>query len=94
MKINNEEVSIEDLVTKINPRDNMIKNCGSNIYLSNQQIDILKGYGFIYENYSNVKSLIFALEEYLNNNLEEDNQELENIASQLAEFDYYYNTNK
>lgn len=94
MKINKEEVSIEDLVTKINPRDNRIQNCGNNIYLSNQQIDILKSYGFIYENYSNVKSLIFALEEYLNNNFEEDNQELENIASQLAEFDYYYNTNK
>lgn len=94
MKINNEEVTIEELVAIIKPRDNMLENHVNNYYLSKQQIDILKRYGFIYEQYPNVKSLIFALEEYLNNNLEEDNQELENIASQLAEFDYYYNTHK
>lgn len=94
MKINNEEVSIEELVARINPRDNMIQTRGNGYYLSNHQIDILKEYGFIYEQYPNVKSFIFAIEEYLNNNPEEDNEELEEIVSNLVEFDYYQNTNK
>lgn len=91
MKINNEEVSIEKLVTDLNPRANMIKSCGNDIYLSDIQINILKQYGFNYEKYSSVKSLIFDIEEYLNENYDE---ELDNVVSSLSEFNYYHNTNK
>ena len=91
MKINNEDVSIEKLVSDLNPRANMFKDCGNGIYLSVIQMSILKQYGFDYEKYSNIKSLIFDVEEYLNENYDED---LENIVSSLAEFDYYHNTNK
>lgn len=91
MRINNEEVSVEELVTKLNPRGNMIKDCGNGIYLSEPQIQILKQYGFLYEKYPNIKSLIFDIEEYLNENYEED---LENVATSLAEFAYYHDTNK
>ena len=91
MKINNEEVSIEELVSNINPRANMLKNCGNGIYLSDNQISILNQYGFNYEKYSNIKSLIFDIDEYLNENYEE---ELESILDSLSEFNYYHNTNK
>jgi len=91
MRINNEDVSIEELVNKLNPRDNIIKDCGNGIYLSQPQIEILKQYGFSYQKYSNVKSLIFDIEEYLNENYEED---LEEIVNSLSEFNYYHNTNK
>ena len=91
MRINNEEVSVEELVTKLNPRGNMIKDCGNGIYLSVPQIEILKQYGFEYEKYPNAKSLIFDIEEYLNENYEE---ELETVVESLAEFNYYNNTNK
>ena len=91
MRINNEEVSVEELVTKLNPRANMIKDCGNGIYLSDPQIEILKQYGFNYETYPNAKSLIFDIEEYLNENYEE---ELETVVESLAEFNYYNNTNK
>lgn len=91
MRINNEEVSVEELVTKLNPRNNMIKDCGNGIYLSEPQISILKQYGFNYEKYSNAKSLIFDIEEYLNENPEE---ELETVVETLSEFNYYHNTNK
>ena len=91
MKINHEEVSIEELVSNINPRANMFKDCGNGIYLSNNQIEVLNQYGFFYEKYSNIKSLIFDIEEYLNENYEED---LENVVTSLSEFDYYHNTNK
>lgn len=91
MKINNEEVSIEKLVESTNPRANLMKNCGNGIYLSDIQIQILNKYGFLYQNYSSIKSLIFDIEDYLNENYEED---LESVASSLSEFDYYHNTNK
>lgn len=91
MKINNKEVSIEELVEEIKPRDNMVKDCGNGIYLTDFQIETLKQYGFEYQKYANVKSLIFDIEEYLNESYEE---ELENIASSLSEFNYYHNTNK
>lgn len=94
MKINNEEVSIEKLVNDINPRANLMKNYGNDIYLSDSQISVLKQYGFKYEQYSNLKSLIFDIEEYLNENYTEELEELENVANSLSEFNYYHNTNK
>lgn len=94
MKINNEEVSIEKLVSDINPRANMMKNYGNDIYLSDNQIEVLKQYDFKYQNYSSLKSLIFDIEEYLNENYGEELEDLENVASSLAEFNYYHNTNK
>ena len=94
MKINNEEISIEKLVESTNPRENLMKYCGNDIYLSDIQIDILKQYGFLYQNYSNLKSLIFDIEEYLNENYDQELEDLENVANSLSEFNYYYNTNK
>lgn len=94
MKINNEEISIEELVNDLKPRDNMLKNYGNGIYLSDDQVEILNQYDFKYQNYPSLKSLIFDIEEYLNENYEEDLEDLENVASNLAEFDYYHNTNK
>jgi len=94
MKINNEEVTIEKLVNDLKPRDNMIKNYGNDIYLSDSQIEVLNQYDFKYQNYSSLKSLIFDIEEYLNENYGEELEDLENVASSLAEFNYYHNTNK
>lgn len=94
MKINNEEISLEELVKEINPRANMLKDCGNGIYLSNDQIEVLKLYGFSYQNYSNIKSLIFDIEEYINENSEQELEDLECVANSLSEFDYYHNTKK
>jgi len=94
MKINNEDISVEELVTKLNPRNNMFKDCGNRIYLSEPQIEILTQYGFNYQSYANLKSLIFDIEEYLNENYDQDLDDLENVVSSLSEFNYYHNTNK
>lgn len=72
----------------------MMKNYGNDIYLSDTQIEVLKHYNFQYENYPNLKSLIFDIEEYLNENYEQELEDLENIANSLSEFYYYHNTNK
>lgn len=94
MEINNKEVSIEELVSNLNPRANMLKKCGNGIYLTEDQQTILKQYGFDYEKYPNIKNLIFDLEEYLNENYDQDIEELESVANSLSEFNYYNNTNK
>ena len=44
-----------------------------------------------YLKYNNISSLIYDLEEILN---EEYNEELDKVSSELAEFNYYNNTNK
>ena len=94
MQIHNEEVSIEELLKKTNPREDIHKNCGKGIYLSNAQQEVLKNFGFSVEKYPNLKSLLFDIEEYLNENYDEDLEDLESVASALSEFNYYQNTNK
>lgn len=94
MRINNEEILLEKLVEEINPRNHLMEHLKNDIYLSQVQVDILKQYGFSYQKYSNVKSLILDIEDYLNYHYDEDLEELENVVSDLVEFDYYYNTNK
>lgn len=94
MRINDKEVSIEELVSDLNPRDNMIKNCGNGIYLNSEQQTILKQYGFDYEKYSNIQKLIFDIEDYLNDNYDQDIEDLESVANSLSEFNYYNNTKK
>lgn len=67
----------------------------NNLYLSNKQISILDKYNIDYKNKVDIKSLIFEVEEYINNNyLYEDLEDLEVLSNELSEFNYYYNTNK
>lgn len=93
MKINDKDISIEELVDELKPSTDFKEYCGNGIYLSKQDQEILKRYNFQYEKYSNIKSLIFDIEEYLNDNSGQM-EDLENVASYLSEFNYYHNTNK
>ena len=61
------------------------------IYLTDSEVNILKNNGFDVNKYSNVKELMFDLEEALEEN---ENDELDMILSSIAEFNYYHNTNK
>ena len=51
----------------------------------------IKEYGFDYNKYTDMKSLIFDINNYLE---EVEDEQLENILYELSEFDYYHNTNK
>lgn len=93
MKINNQEVSVDDLVSKLS-NDITFKKYGKNIYLSNNQVNILDKYQFNINNYSDISSLIFDIEEYLNDNTDLDLDDLESLSASLSEFNYYHNTNK
>ena len=92
MKINNKDISVEELVNNLNPRSNLANS--NFFYLSDNQLQILKKYGFIVENYTNVKTLIFDIENYLNDNYDNYPYDLEYVASGLSEYNYYHTTNK
>ncbi len=75
--------------------DNLDKNVPryrkNNIYLSDFQISVLKRFDIDYTKYNDIKSIIFEIEDILNN----DNvPELEKVSLELSEFNYYNNTNK
>lgn len=92
MKINNEEINLNKLIDDIYDNKNMIKMRGNGIYLSDNDVQTLKKYNINYERYSSLNSLIFEIEEILNEEVDAD--DLEQISSKLSELNYYNNTNK
>ena len=61
------------------------------LYLSVNQINILKRNNINYQNCTSVRQLIMLIEDEL---MYEDNEELENLSIELSDFDYYHNYNK
>lgn len=61
------------------------------IYLTEEQVRILLEHGFAINKFRDTKELIITLDTYLN---EKHIPELETILLEIAEFDYYHNTNK
>ena len=93
MQINSSEVRIEDLV-KEDLHKNLHKVYGNNIYINDNDIEILKKYDFDINNYTDVKRLIMDISDYLDDNFDMDLDDLENVVTSLSEFNYYHNTNK
>ena len=92
MKISNEEINFDKLINDIYNDKNLIKMRNNGIYLSDNDVQILKKYNINYEKYSSLNSLIFEIEEILNEEVDAD--DLEQISSKLSELNYYNNTNK
>lgn len=90
MNIDDYNIDLEQLTGYLQT-NNMHKNYNG-LYLTDQQIEILNRYGFDYHNYNNMKSLLFDLENFLNN--ETDCDDLELISQEIAEFSYYHDTKK
>lgn len=87
------KLEIEEYVDTI-IKDNKLKKV-NNIYLSKRQIDILDKYKIEYKNITNIKELIFNVENYINENFQyEELSDLESLSQELSEFNYYYNTRK
>ena len=93
MKINDSEVEVSDLI-KEDLHKNLHKLYGNDIYLSDNDIEILKRYEFDINKYSNIKSLILDISEYLEEDYDNDYDDLEEVLNSLTEFDYYHNVNK
>ena len=87
MIINGKEISVKDAMELTNVKQDFLKRRENGLLFSDYQVDVLKQNGIDYRKYSNLSSLLFELEEVLN---EEENTELEEISKQLSEM-YYYN---
>ena len=65
----------------------------NNIYITGEQIQILKKYNIDINKFKNVNELIFEIESYLNNSWYAL-ADLESVSAALSEYNYYNNTNK
>jgi len=82
------EYDIDKLVSKLQVE---MHNDYNGLFLTKRQAEKLLSYGFDYNKYNNLKSLIFDLDSYLEEN---ECEELEEILYDISEFDYYHNTKK
>lgn len=92
MEVNGKKLDIDSLTKDVYNDKSMIQMRGNGIYLSDNQIEVLKRYDIDYKKYISLNSLIFEIEEILNNDV--DANDLEEVSSRLSELNYYNNTNK
>ena len=97
MKINNQDVNIDDLFNQkidINDLINekyMHKEIKKGIFLSDYQIEVLLKYGINPNACGTLNDLIYQIDEVLD---EEDEDDLDQISKEINEYNYYHNTNK
>ena len=92
MKVNKTDYDINSLLEDLDIKNNLHTYVVNDIYLSNKQINVLKRNNINYKKYTNLSTLIYDIEEYLNDG--NDDLELENLLDELVEFNYYMNTKK
>lgn len=85
----NEE--IKKILNEIDFDNNKLQKINDNLYLTNNQIEILKRYNIDYETSNSLRDLMIKIESVLDY---ENIEELENLLTTLTERNYYENTNK
>lgn len=88
--INNEE--IDKIVNSYLNGENMHKKRDNGLILSDNQIEVLKRYDIDYLQYNSISSLLYDIEDILTN--DQVYEDLDMVSQELAEFNYYHNTNK
>ena len=87
----NEEYNIKELLNSIDFNKNKLTKVNDKLMLRNYQIQVLKRFDIIPENYTSLSNIICDAEEVYEETLDE---ELDVILSELQERNYYENTNK
>lgn len=72
----------------------MLKRRDNGMMLSDKQVAVLEANNINYNNYRDIKSLIFEIETVLNENYDDSLEDLDEISRQLSEISYYNYTNK
>lgn len=85
------DYNLNDLLNEVDFKSNKLVKINNKLYLTNYQIEILNKYNIDYENLGSLSSLIYVAEEILE---EDDYEDLDEIIRELAERNYYENTNK
>ncbi len=92
MLVNGKEVTVDELVSDLKIKENFLKRRENGLYLNDYQVNVLNRSGINYLEYSNLSSLLFALEEMPRDILEDP--ELEQVIEELEEMHYYQETHK
>lgn len=85
------DYNLNDLLNNIDFESNRLVKINNKLYLTNYQIEILNKYNIDYKSLGNLSSIIYVAEETLE---EDDYEDLDEIIKELAERNYYENTNK
>ena len=85
------DYNLNDLLNNIDVESNRLVKINNKLYLTNYQIEILNKYNIDYKSLGNLSSIIYVAEEILE---EDDYEDLDEIIRELAERNYYENTNK
>ena len=85
------DYNLNDLLNEVDFESNKLVKINNKLYLTNYQIEILNKYNINYENLGSLSSIIYVAEEILE---EDDYEDLDEIIKELAERNYYENTNK
>lgn len=85
------DYNLNDLLNNIDFESNILVKINNKLYLTNYQIEILNKYNIDYKSLGNLSSIIYVAEEILE---EDDYEDLDEIIRELAERNYYENTNK
>ena len=68
---------------------NSLVKINDQLYLKRYQIEVLEYYGIDPKKCSSISEILFLIEDIL-----ENEEQLEEVALSLQEFQYYHNTNK
>ncbi len=85
------EMNFDNIEVDINPDYMMMKKVKDKLYLSQEQMDILKEFNIDYMQYNNLRELILALEGLYETSRDDA---INNLLDILSERDYYENYNK
>lgn len=88
------EYDIDKLVAQMDFSKNHLVDCGNGLMLTNGEISILKRFGIDYMKCGTLKEILYNIQTVLNEEEYDDLDDLDFIASSIAERDYYLNTNK
>lgn len=92
MIINGKVVKIEDLVEDVNIDKNVIMKRENGLPLRASHMEILERYHIDYRCHTSLESLIFEIEEVINES--DDCEDLIELSEELSEINYYNYTNK
>lgn len=94
-KKNDIDTLLDDLGINLNLENTQLKTRKNGLLLSDKQIEILNNHNINYEQYTTLSSLIFKIEEYINEvQGYMDITDIDELSKELSEQNYYNNTNK
>ena len=91
MLVNKTEISLNEAMKLANHDELLLKRRDNNMLLSDYQVSVLNRNGINYNNFGNIRELLFEIENCLDDYYDD---ELDLVSQQLSEYIYYNETNK